>query len=92
MVVHQRESLSRWISTFLDFPSQDSSGQECSELLRLSVRVSEFVGGTEDGLYRDSEVLATVKEPAMLDLTNTPTAGFHIKVKGRMWSSVCEEE
>ncbi len=70
-VVHLGETLSRWISTFPDFPSQESSGQECGELLCLSVRVSEFGGQTEDGLYPDSEVLATVKEPAMLDLTNT---------------------
>lgn len=52
------------------FSSQDSSGQECAELLRWSARVIEFGGGTEDGLYRDSEALAQVTDPVVSDLTN----------------------
>lgn len=79
MVIHLGETLSCWISTFMDFHSRrvaDRGVASCCVLPYGSV----FGVGIEDGLYRDSEALAKVKEPATSDVTY------------KNYPSVCEEK
>lgn len=44
VVIHLGETLSCWIRHFPGISSQESSGQEGGESLRLGVWVSEFAG------------------------------------------------
>lgn len=79
MIVQLGEALSWRISTFRRYSYQESGGQQCGGLLRLSVRASEFGDEKQTTVYAGTaRRKARSVKPDMSDFTEMRGNGWFI--------------